>query len=57
LPIGPKATFTIVASRVIIRKPNEIAVSPRARLRATLRFASNSIGSIVRLGSAVVHDA
>jgi hypothetical protein len=28
LPIGPSATFTIVASSVIMRKPRQIAVRP-----------------------------
>jgi hypothetical protein len=33
LPIGPSATFTIVASSVIMRKPRQIAVRPSASLR------------------------
>ena len=44
LPIGPNATFTIVASRVIIRKPSEIAVSPSVGLRTTVERASDFIG-------------
>ena len=40
-PIGPRATLTIVASRVIIRKPSEIAVSPSVGLRTTVEWASN----------------
>ena len=56
-PIGPKATFTIVASSVIIKNPNEIPVSPSARLRSIVRFARRLIHAMVRLGGAVVHDA
>ncbi|MEA2233866.1 MAG: hypothetical protein QOD83_3682 [Solirubrobacteraceae bacterium] len=53
LPIGPSATFTIVASRVIMRKPNEIATRPRAWLHPTVRFASNAIVSMVGRGRTV----
>jgi hypothetical protein len=42
---------------VIIKNPNEIAVSPRARPRSLLRFARRLIHPIVRLAGAVVHDA
>jgi hypothetical protein len=44
VPIGPKATFTIVASSVIIRNPKQIAVSPSVGLRTVVRSASNFIG-------------
>jgi hypothetical protein len=42
---------------VIIKNPNEIAVSPSARPRPMLQFARRLIHPIVRLGGAVVHDA
>jgi hypothetical protein len=67
-PIGPRATFTIVASSVIMRKPRQIAVSPSARLCGLMSsvcgdvgatacvVASESMASMVRLGGAVLHD-
>jgi hypothetical protein len=66
-PIGPRATFTIVASSVMMRNPRQIAVSARARLRglvpstcwrvgATGSLVANCMALMVRLATSVLHD-
>ena len=48
LPIGPGATLTVVASRVIIRKPREIAASPSVGLRTIYRIFGRWMKAITR---------